>query len=242
MNELLYEKTLEALGEIMKTQAGNISRAADFTAETIKNDGMIRPFGTGHSHMTATEMYMRAGGFVPVVPLLESNLTLQEGGRKSTTLERLTGYAAALLTLHDVSPKDTLIVISQSGRNNVPIEMALEGKKRGMKTVAITSLKHAKSVLSRHPSCKRLFEVADVVIDNCTPIGDAAVEIAELQSAVAPLSTITGAFIWHQIAIETIEKLLAQGIKPPVFMSNNAPGGDEHNIGLFMKYRDRVKF
>ena len=242
MDETLFGKTLEALKEIMATQAENISRAADFTAETLKNDGMIRPFGTGHSHLVATEMYMRAGGFVPVVPLLEGNLMMHEGGRKSSALERLPGYAATLLALHDVSSRDTLIVISQSGRNSAPIEMAVEGKKRGMKTVAITSIKHAKSVLSRHSSGKRLFEIADVVIDNCTPTGDAAVEIEEINSAVAPLSTITGSFIWHQIAVLTVRKLLSRGITPPVFKSNNAQGGDEHNIELFMKYRDRVKF
>jgi len=242
MNRKLYENTIEALDRIMETQAENIATAGKYVAETIKNDGLIRPFGTGHSHLVATEMYQRAGGLVPVAPLLEGNLMMHEGGRKSGTLERIPGYAAALLAIHDVENRDTMIVISQSGRNSVPVEMAMEGKKRGLKTVAITSLKHAKSVLSRVPNGKRLFEVADVVIDNCTPIGDASVEIPGLGLSVAPLTTICGVFIWHQIEISAIGQLADEDVKPPVFMSNNAPGGDEHNFELFMKYRDRIKF
>lgn len=242
MSEVFFEKVIANLKQIKETQAEKIKEAAGMVAETIKNDGLVRPFGTGHSHLIATEMYMRAGGLVPVAPLLEGNLMMHEGGRKSSTLERMSGYAAALLSLHDVGGNDTLIVISQSGRNNVPVEMAMEGKKRGMKTIAITSLAHSKSVLSRHPSGKRLFEVADISIDTCTPIGDAAVEIPDLQTAVAPLSTISCVFIWQSIAIAAIEILIAQGIKPPVFMSANAPDGDAHNIELFQKYRYRIPF
>jgi uncharacterized phosphosugar-binding protein len=242
MTDIFFEKTIEALNKIKDTQGENISQAARFIADTIKNDGLIRPFGTGHSHLVATEIYMRAGGLVPVAPLLEGNLMMHEGGRKSSSLERLTGYAAVLLSLYDVSKNDTLIVISQSGRNSVPVEMAMEGKKRGMKTIAITSLAHSQSVLSRHPSGKRLFEVADLTLDTCTPIGDASVLIEEIDTAIAPLSTICGVFIWHTISIEASKILLSEGVKPPVFMSANAPGGDEHNIELFQKYRNRVPF
>ena len=137
MTDIFFEKTIEALNRIKNTQGEKISQAARFIADTIKNDGLIRPFGTGHSHLVATEIYMRAGGLVPVAPLLEGNLMMHEGGRKSSSLERLPGYAAVLLSLYDVSKNDTLIVISQSGRNSVPVEMAMEGKKRGMKKLEL---------------------------------------------------------------------------------------------------------
>ncbi len=242
MNDTLYKNIMEAITKIQETQGENIQTAAGFVADTLRRDGLIRPFGTGHSHLVATEMYQRAGGLCPVAPLLEGNLMMHEGGRKSGSLERLSGYAAALLGLHDVESKDTLIVISQSGRNCAPVEMAIEGRKRGMKTIGITSLTHSKSVISRVPSGKRLFEVVDVAIDNCAPVGDASVEIERIRSTVAPLSTMTGVYIWHQIQIAAIDILLEEGIEPPVFFSNNAPGGDEHNFNLYMKFRDRVKF
>ena len=156
-------------------------------------------------------------------------------------MERMSGYAAAILANVETGRHDTLFVISHSGRNAVPIEMAMEGKKRGLTTVAITSLAHAKSVLSRHSSGKRLFEVADIVIDNAGPIGDAAIKLDQLPAPIAPLSTITGAFIIHAVIAAAAEKLLAEGIKPPFFFSGNAPDGDLHNIELFQKYRNRVK-
>jgi len=241
LNNFLDNAT-KALAKINETQKDNIKTAGRIVADTIKYDGIIRPIGTGHSHLVATEMYQRAGGLVPVVPLLENNLMMHEGGRKSGTLERLTGYAAMILATRDVEKKDTIIVISQSGRNAVPVEMALEAKKRGIKTIGITSLAHAKSVTSRAPCGKRLFEVADVVIDTGTPIGDASVEFEQMNISVAPLSTICGVFIWHSIAISAIDQLLEEGITPPAFMSNNAPGGDQHNLELFIKYRNRVPF
>ncbi len=235
-------KVAEALEKIRLTQKAAIEEAGRFVAETIKKDGMVRPMGTGHSHLVATEMYQRAGGLACVAPLMEGNLMMHEGGRKSGALERLPGYAAAILAYNDVESRDLLLIISQSGRNAVPVETAIEGKRRGMKTVAITSLAHSKSVLSRAPSALRLFEVADVVIDNCSPIGDACVEIPGLSDSVAPLSTITGVFIWHQIEIAAVSALLAEGVKPPVFVSGNAPGGEARNIEIYMKYKNRVRF
>lgn len=242
MLDTYFAKVTETLDFIKTTQMDNILQAGALVADTIRNDGIIRPFGTGHSHLIATEMYQRAGGFGPVMPLLEGNLMMHEGGRKSGALERLPGYAAVLLGLHDVQSRDLLVVVSQSGRNAAPVEMAEECKKRGMKTVAITSLAHSKSVSSRTPGGKRLFEVADVVIDNGTPVGDATVHFEQTGASLAPLSTIAGCFIWHAMAVHAAELLSADGVKPPVFMSGNAPGGDLNNVELYMKYKNRILF
>ncbi len=242
MIDLYYEKTIEAINKVHDTQKQNIAEAGRIVANTIKGDGMVQVFGTGHSHILAIEMYGRAGGLVPVNPILESNLMMHEGMRKSSGMERLTGYAAAVLANVDISKKDTMIVISQSGRNAVPIEMAMEAKKRSLPTIAITSLAHAKSVLSRHPSGKRLFEIADLVIDNCTPIGDACIPVEGTPAPIAPLSTITGTFILHSIACAAVSILVAEGVKPPVFISANSMDGEIHNLEMFQKYRGRVKF
>ena len=242
MFDKFHQMTLDIINRIHETQKENIDAAAALVADTVEQDGLIRPFGTGHSHLIATEMYQRAGGFGNVMPLLEGNLMMHEGGLKSGTLERLTGYAAALLSVRQVESRDLLVVISQSGRNSAPVEMCLECKKRGMKSVAITSLAHSQSVESRVPSRQRLFEVADVVIDNCTPVGDAAIEFSDSGFSVAPLSGIAGLYIWHSMAVAAVEKLQARGIKPPVFMSGNVPGGDLNNVEIFQKYKDRVLF
>lgn len=237
-----HKKTLEVLQYIMDTQMDAMDAAAALVADTIAADGLIRPFGTGHSHLIATEMYQRAGGFGAVMPLLEGNLMMHEGGLKSGTLERLPGYAAALLSVRPVEKRDLLIVISQSGRNAAPIEMTLECKKRGMKTIAITSLAHSQSTDSRHESGKRLFEIVDVALDNGCAVGDAALTIDPPGITVASLSNIAGMFIWHTVSAIAVEKLAARGIKPLVFMSGNAPGGDLNNVEIFQKYRDRVLF
>jgi uncharacterized phosphosugar-binding protein len=241
MIEQFFEKTTEALQKIVETQKENINLAADAVANTIINDGLIHVFGTGHSHLLALEMYGRAGGLVPINPILESNLMLHEGVRKSGTMERMTGYAATILANIETSKKDTMIVISQSGRNAVPIEMAMESKKRGMTTIALTSLAHAKSVLSRHPSGKRLFEVSDIILDNAGPIGDACLTMEGVITPFGPLPTMTGAFILHAVTAEAVERLVAAGVKPPLFFSGNASDGEMHNIEMFMKYRYRVK-
>jgi len=242
MLDAYIQKVNDNLKYIQDTQMDNIQQAAALVADTMRNDGIIRPFGTGHSHLMATEMYQRAGGFGPVMPLLEGNLMMHEGGRKSGTLERLPGYAAALLSVHDVESRDLLIVMSQSGRNAAPVEMAEECAKRGMKSIAITSLTHSQSVTSRTPGDKRLFEVVDVAIDNGTPTGDTTVHFEKFGVGLAPLSTIAGCFIWHAVAVRAAELLIAEGIKPPVFMSGNAPGGDLNNVELFQKYRHRIMF
>lgn len=236
------EESVGAIKQIRETQSAKIQQAAAIVAESIAADGLVYLFGTGHSHMLALEAYSRAGGLAPVKPILEDNLMLHQGAFKSGAMERLSGYAAAILAQTEISKKDCLFIFSNSGRNAVPIEMAIEAKKRGIKTIAVTSLAHSKSVLSRHESGKRLFEVSDLVIDNCAPSGDAAVPISNSPISAGPLSTITGSFILHSITILAAENLSARGITPPIFISGNAQDSEIHNLNLYQKYKNRVKF
>lgn len=237
-----FNSAREVLERIMSTQIGNIDRAADIVTETIRKDGLVHVFGSGHSHMLVEEMYSRAGGLVPVKPMLETNLMLHESALKSSAMERLPGYAAVLLSQARPERDDSLIIASNSGRNAVPIEMALEAKKYGIKPIAVTSIEYSKSVVSRHSSGKRLFEVASVVIDNCGAIGDAAVEIEGMEAAVAPTSTIGSCFIANAIVARVVENLVAEGATPPVFISGNKDGGELHNMQLLQKYFDRIRF
>ena len=145
-----------------------------------------------------------------------------------------------LLKQNHVGEGDLLIIHSVSGRNTVPVEMAEEAGKLGARTVCITNLNYSRAVTSRHPSGKRLFEVSDLVIDNCGAFGDAAVQLDGLPEKIGATSTVVGAALINAIVIEAVEKMIADGIVPPVFMSANIDGGDEHNAKIFEEYRDNI--
>ena len=224
------------LDKVQQTQAEAMARAAYAAAETLRQGGMIYTFGTGHSHMLAEELFYRAGGLVRVYPILDTPLMLHVNASRSSELERLPGYAATLLD-NGICPgeKDTVFLFSNSGRNAVPVELALEMKRRGVKTVCITNLAHSSQSASRHSSGLRLFEICDIVIDNCGTVGDAAMDIGPYRCA--PTSTAIGAAIVQGIVCGVVELLHRQGIVPELFLSSNVDGGDEVNLRLIGQYR-----
>ncbi|HHW01292.1 MAG TPA: SIS domain-containing protein [Thermoanaerobacterales bacterium] len=223
--------------KIKEAQEANIKKAAELIAGSIMNGGNFYVFGTGHSHIIAEDIYLRAGGLALIKAILEPALMIHEFPvNKSTHLERLNGYGAALIKLYKIKPGDVLLIASNSGRNAVVVEMALESRKMGCKVVALTSLLHAKNVLSRHESGLRLFETADVVLDNCTEYGDAAFNIRGLDTPIGPTSSITGAAIVQALVVTVTDILIENGYVPPVFKSSNMDGADEYNNELFEKY------
>lgn len=224
-----FESIRELLDAVEKTQFEAICKAADAIAESISKGGTFHLFGTGHSHMMAEEAFCRAGGLVPVNAILEPALMLHEGPFKATAMERLEGYAEIIVDHAGIQKGDTVMVVSNSGRNVVPVEMALASKGRGALVIALTSMAHSSKVASRHSSGKRLFEVADIVIDNCGVFGDAILAVDGLSTKVCPTSTVTGAAIINALVAEVVERLVRAEIKPPVFISSNVEGGDEHN-------------
>ena len=224
------------LEETIETQCENIKRASEFVSESCIKGGKFYVFGSGHSHMVAEELYIRAGGLAYVRAILPPELMLHEMANKSTYLERLEGYSEALLKLYKVDKNDTLMIISNSGRNNVPVEMALEAQKLGTKVIALTSLKHSRSTTSRHKSGKKLYQVADVVIDNGAPEGDAAYKIQGLDTPTGATSDAIGIAIAQALIAEVIDNMIKKGHKPPVFKSSNIDGGDDYNNKLFDEY------
>ena len=236
-----YISNIERLiKEVKETQINALKESARIISESLISGGMIYSFGTGHSHILAEEIFYRAGGLVRVNPILDEGLMLHAGAVKSTSLERLHGYAKALLDNYPVQKDDVIIIASNSGRNTVSIEMAIEAKKRGMKVLALTNLRHSKSVVSRHESGKLLYELADVVIDTCGSIGDASMEFDRIGN-VGPTSTVMGAMLLHAIICEAIEIMLDKNVLPEVFCSSNVDGGDRINKSLIDKYSKEIK-
>jgi Uncharacterized protein containing SIS (Sugar ISomerase) phosphosugar binding domain len=229
------------IDEIDDTQGDLIEKVSTLCAEAVRKDKMLYLFGTGHSHMICEEPFYRAGGLVPVYPILEPSLMLHEGAYKSTLIERVDGFGEILLQESGASEGDILFLISNSGRNGAVVEMAIEAKKRGITTVALTSLKHSREVSSRHKSGKKLYEVSDYVIDNCGIPGDAAVGFKNFNQKVAPTSSIACVFIINTIIVNVVEKLLSWDIVPPVFMSANTDEGDSFNKALLQKYMPKIK-
>ncbi|MGH9903871.1 MAG: sugar isomerase domain-containing protein, partial [Pyrinomonadaceae bacterium] len=128
-------------------------------------------FGTGHSHLVADEAFFRAGGIAAVNPILDERLIFLKGALESTRAERESGLAGALIEREEITAGDVAIIISNSGRNAAPVEMALGMKARGAGVIAITNLRQSRASAPRHPGGKRLYELADVVVDNCVPVG-----------------------------------------------------------------------
>ncbi len=207
-----------------------IVAAAELVADALSRDRPVHVFGAGHSHLLAEEAYYRAGGLVDVRPLLFEGLMLHTSAPLSTSLERLPGLAEALLLDHGIEPGDVLVIASNSGANTVAVEMARLAGEGGAAVVAVTSLRHATSALARRSGeGPRLHELADVVIDNGSVPGDAAVRLPGVPHPMGPTSTVAGAAIINAIAVETARLLVARGISPRVFVSANLAGGDDAN-------------
>lgn len=226
---------------IRNEQSLQIRRAAQLIADTLAADGLVHTFGTGHSHLLAEEAFFRAGGLVAVDPIRDSRLMMLEGAIASTRAEREHGLARSLLARHEISRGDVAIIISNSGRNAVPIEMALEMQAREAKVVAITSLAQSRAATSRHTSGKRLFELADVVLDNGIPEGDALIRVPGIDRPIGPGSTVAGAALINAVFVEAVALAAGRGLRVAVLRSANLEEGDEELERSIEPYRDRIR-
>lgn len=224
----------------LESQRATLESAAQAVADALASDHFLYAFGTGHSHMLAEEVFYRAGGLARAAAILDPPLMLHEGAAASSQREQQTGYAADILSRYPLAQGDVLVIASNSGRNAVPVEMALGARDRGLRTIAITSLAHSRAFPSRHPSGKRLFEIADLVLDNGGVPGDAALEVPGLPRKVGPTSSLTGLFLLNALVIRAVELAVSRGHTPEVYASSNAdvPGWNE---ALIARYRGRLR-
>jgi uncharacterized phosphosugar-binding protein len=228
------------LEELTIREANNLARASAWMAEAIEAGGLIRIFGTGHSRLLAEEVFFRAGGLAPTDAILEDSVSGYHDVTKSELTERLEGYGQLIVEHRRLAPRDVLIIVSQSGRNAVPIDVADAARARGVRTIGITSTAHATAQPSRHSTGRHLHEAVDLVIDNGAPAGDCAVRLAN-GVPVGPLSGVLGAAIVQTLVIGAADRLLAAGVDPPVFRSGNVDGGREASQRLLDQYWDRIR-
>ncbi len=221
----------ELLRETVASQRSNLAEFARLWAEAIAAGNLLYAFGSGHSRFIAGELYWRAGGLAPVNMIEDPT---------DGAAERVEGYAVTFAEQYDVQAGDIVLVISNSGINAVPIEVALFAKSRGAAVVALTSVAHSRSVASRHSSGKKLFEVADLVIDSHVPPGDAIRDLAPASLRAGPVSTVISTALLNAVVVQTARNILDAGGEPPVLVSANVAVGDDHNKRLAERYWRRL--
>ncbi|PXA04874.1 hypothetical protein DDZ13_02610 [Coraliomargarita sinensis] len=236
LSEDFYKTSLQLQANVLAKNESTLKAAGQQIAESIAADGILHTFGSGHSQILAAEIERRAGGLVPV-----SSIHDPADGWP----EQIVGYGKRLFQRYAyqyaVRPGDWVLVISNSGRNASPIEVAMEAQAHGLRVIVLTSLEMSKASTSRHPSGKKLYELGDHVLDNCGTPGDAAIEAPGFAHKVGPTSTMSGALILNLLTMEIIENLIGMGVTPPTYVSQNADGGAEHNEALAQKYRHRIR-
>jgi uncharacterized phosphosugar-binding protein len=238
-----FDAIIELLREVHSTQAEAMERAAQAMATAIRDDHLVYVFGASHAGILAQELFYRAGGLVPVNPILPPGLTTDVRPVTLTSrLERLPGLGAQILAETPITQGDVVIVHSVSGRNAAAVEFAQGTRQRGAYLIALTSLKYSQSVQPRQAGMPRLYEVADLVLDNCAPVGDALVELPGMAQRAAPCSTVLGAAMLNAIVARVAELLLEWTGDAPVFMSANLDGGDEHNQRWLKHYKGRLSY
>lgn len=237
-----YLNNISRLNEkLIETQLVNIEIAARLVAAALEGGRRVHAFGTGHSHMLAEELFYRAGGLVNINPILETSLMLHESASKSTKLERIADYGKVLFEHSGMESGDVLLLFSNSGRNGAAIDLAQLALENGIHTIVITNMKHTISGASRHPSGKKLWELGEVVIDNCGCVGDACVDIDGFTRRTSPTSTVAGAAILNAMTACAVQYIVDDGFEPEVFASSNIDGGDEINDKYIHKYIKEIK-
>jgi uncharacterized phosphosugar-binding protein len=243
-----YQKRIGGvLEKIWETQIPNIEKASAAMAETISNGGLVHMFGSGHSVLPVQDMFPRYGAYPGFRPLMDMRLmwtnVIGSGGAKGLLwLERREGYAQVLFENEPIRRGDVMLVFSHGGLNAVGIEVLMEAKKRGLTTVAITSMDNYSKRDAVHSSGKKLADVADIVIDNCTPAEDALVQIDGWKAPVAAGSTVAFITIAMSIIAQVAANLAAKGLTAPVFVSPNVVGipPDQMNR-VYDQYEQRLK-
>ena len=231
------EKCSELLQQIQNTQLQQIEEAAEMIAQAVDEGHTLFAWGGPHSSLPVQDIFWRAGGLALVNPLFTHGLSLELGPIYLTTfLERVDGAGSEFFGQVGAEPGDVIILISTSGRNPFPIEMAAAAKEAGLKVIGVTSTAYSNSVSSRHHSGKKMLDLCDVVLDNLTIPGDAVIEDERLPQKVGPTSGWMGCLVLQALMVETAERLADKNMVPPIYFALNLDGQDE-----YVRYLDRLR-
>ncbi|MDI9497153.1 MAG: SIS domain-containing protein [Bacillota bacterium] len=238
-----YDHIRNMLEQLEQQETETITSAAELMAEAIEKKKCIWAFGTTHANLVAKDMVYRTGGLAVINPISAPGMDLDVMPfTLSSQMERYERYGADLIRYRGVGEGDVVILHSVSGRNTVMIDAALAANELGAHVIVITNLAFSEHSESRHPSGKLLYELGEVVIDNCGEPGDACLSFPELPAKVAPTSTVMGGIIASALIEKTVELLIERGVHVPVLMSANMPGGDEYNDRMFEAYKDQIHY
>ncbi|MEX3107653.1 MULTISPECIES: SIS domain-containing protein [unclassified Streptomyces] len=242
VGERFFEAALALLERVRAEEAGAVEAAGELLADTVVAGGRLFAFGAGHSSLAAQDLVYRAGGLA-VMNLLSVPGLVGVDVRPATlgsALERVDGLAQVVLETSPLRAGDALIVVSLSGRNPLPVEMALHARARGVKVIGVTSLAYARETSSRHSSGTFLKDHCDLVLDSKIPVGDAELTLAGVPAPFAPASTAVTSALLQAVAATTAAALAARGVEPPLLRSGNVDGGHEWNARVLEEYGDRI--
>jgi uncharacterized phosphosugar-binding protein len=228
-----YFDVIRNLIPVLEEEEEHMKKAAHLIAESIINGGIIQAFGTGHSSSVAIEVSRRAGGLLAVKAVNDETFGLYE---------RIEGAGNEFANYWDLREKDCVILISNSGRNPFMLELAMYVKSKNIPLIAVTALDVSKNTTSRDSSGKRLFELADVVLDNHSAEGDAAVQIEGLKTKVGGTSTISGSLLLHQTIVFAVKEMINKGFVPTVIGGKNIDRGPEDEKKVEDEYRERYGY
>ncbi len=233
---------VETLKQIDSTQNAAMESAAQVLAETVLNDGLIFTLGNGHSHSAALEGFHRSGSLACISAILDDSFNFRPSAHKATDLERKEGYILPILAKHKMTAKDTIIIISNSGRNAAGIDGAIYAKSKGLKVIVITAVIAHKETKSRHSSGRMLRDFADVLIDNCCNKQETVLTLNG--KSAGPVSSLVSGAIMNNILFRAAE--IVEEKQPnftiPFYRSSNDVGGDENNLKVAQKYKNRILF
>ncbi|MGE7767009.1 SIS domain-containing protein [Peribacillus sp. NPDC096540] len=233
-----FEEVKALLSAAVNQEQNAIKESVKHIAKSVMSDGIIHLFGSGHSHILTEEVFYRSGGLAAIRPIFVEDLMLFKGASRSSQLERQNGLSEKFMNDEDIRPGDVCIVISSSGVNPVPIDVAAIAKEKGAFVIGLTSPEYAKSCPSRHKQKLYLHDVVDLVIDNHISKGDTLLKSDNISFGSG--STVIGAVLLNMIFTQVIETIIESGVTPPVFLSGNIEGADEHNQKLIAKYKTRI--
>ena len=235
----------EVVEKVRTTQQDNIMKAAEILADTTQKGGIIYGFGTGHSHLVVDDAFWRAATPANYCALLEPSATGNQEITKSYYVENTYGIGKLVVDYHRITPNDCMIIISNSGNNIAPVDAALRAKEKGIPVIAITAVEYSDYLTTKHRDGVKLKDVADVVLDNCSLIGDAAVEIENFPMKVGSTSTIPNIYLQNAILTQMVEILVERGFEPDVYYNGHLAFMDEncadHNDKLVDKYFYKIR-